>query len=100
MAHNYGTNVKINIFGTYPVKSENVDRKKNIPKICLSMTASTNIIIYFYSKIRTVQEVVNFLTKTRTIFSDTVLHYHTYHKIKFLSHFRNKYSFCNIIFNY
>ena len=68
MAHNWhwvssmGTNAKIIIFETHPVKSVNFNRK-TIPNIVLSMTASANIIIYFYSKIWELWEVVYFLTK-------------------------------------
>ena len=40
--------------------------KKTISKICLSMTASTNIIIYFFTKIKTVGG--RSLKKKRTIF--------------------------------
>ena len=49
-----GTNVKSNIIETHPLTSANVNRKKTIPNSFLSMTASTNIIIYFYSNIKTV----------------------------------------------
>ena len=77
-----GTNVKINIFGTFPVKSANVNRK-TIYNIFLTMTAFTNII--FISIIRTVGGH-SFLTKTRNI-HNTVFPFCTYHEIKFLSVF-------------
>ena len=47
------TNAKINIFGTHPVSSANFNRNKQSQRF-LSMTVSTHIIIYFYSKIKTV----------------------------------------------
>ena len=84
-AHNWhwvssmGTNVKINIFETYPVTSANVD-EKTIHYIVLSMTTSTTIITYFYSKIRSVWG--------RSFFNKNLYHLHTnstYHEIKFLS---------------
>ena len=49
-----GTNVKINIFGIHPLTSANMSIEKTISIILLCMTASTNSIIYFYSKIKTV----------------------------------------------
>ena len=64
--------------------------EKTIPNIFLSMTASTNIIIYFFSKIKTIRGC-SFLTM-----QCTVLHFRTYHEIKFLYCFYNKYGFCNI----
>ena len=72
MAHNWhwvssmGTNVKINIFGARHVTSANVN-KKPIPNILLSMTISTNIIIYLFSNLKNVRGH-SFLTKTRAIF--------------------------------
>ena len=54
-----GTNVKINIFEAHPVTSAN--------NIILSMTVSTNIIYYLFSKIKTVGGCY-FLMKTCTIF--------------------------------
>ena len=61
-----GTNVNINIFGGLPVMSANVN-KKTIPNILLSMTISTNIIIYLFSKLKNVRGY-SFLTKTRGSF--------------------------------
>ena len=40
---------KINIFGTHPVTSANVN-KKTISNFYLSMTRATHILIYFFSK--------------------------------------------------
>ena len=62
-----GTTIKINIFGTHPVTSANVNRKSNSQHF-LSMTVSTNIIIYFITKIKTVGGR-SLLTKTQTIFN-------------------------------
>ena len=44
-----GKHFKINIFGTHPEANTNVNEKKN-PNICLSMTRTTKILIYFFSK--------------------------------------------------
>ena len=87
-----GTIVKTNIFGTHPVKSANVNRKKCI---FLSMTVSTNI-IYLFSKIKTVGGRSFFKKPVPFSEQNTVLHFQTYHEFKFLSRFRNKYNFCNI----
>ena len=71
MAHNWhwvssmGTHTKINIFETLPVTNV-MSIKKSIPNIFLSMTISSNIIIYFVSKIKTVW-CRSFLTKNRAI---------------------------------
>ena len=59
-----GTNVKINIFGTLPVTSANVN-KKNIATIFSNMTRSTNIIIYLLYEIIPVRGYA-FLIKTLT----------------------------------
>ena len=74
-----GTNEKINIFGTRPVTSANVN-KKNIATFFLNMTRSTNIIMYLFSKIITVRGYA-FVIKTSTIFITMVLHF-TFHEFK------------------
>ena len=70
--------------------------EKNIHNILLSMTVSKDIIIYLFSKIKTV-ESRSLLTKIHCIF--ITMHgfaFCTYHGFKFLSRFCNNYSFSNI----
>ena len=64
-----GTNVKINIFGTYPMTSANFNRK-NYSQYFFSMSASKNIIIYFFSKIRTVS------VGGLSVFNENPYHFH------------------------
>ena len=60
------------------------------------MTVSTNIIIYLFSKMQTVGGR-SFLTNPRTIFI-TIYSFElsTYHELKFLLRFCNKYDFYTI----
>ena len=68
-------------------------KQKLFPTFLISLTVSKNIIIYFFSEIKTVG-CRSFFTKNRTIF--IVLYFGTYQKFKALSRFCNKYKLCNI----
>ena len=61
--------------------------EKTIPNIVLSMTASTNIIIYFYSKIRTVGG--------RLFFNENPYHFHNNTQFCIFVHI-TKSSFCHV----
>ena len=82
-----GTNVKPNIFGTYPATSANVNRN-TFHNIFLSMTASANIIIYFYSKIR-----IN--CGRSCIVDENPYHFHNNKQFCIFAHL-TKSSFCNV----
>ena len=105
MAHNWhlgasmSTNVKITIFGTYPVKSANVNRNKyskHIFKHDHAVMLNLQLLLFISILKSELWKVIHFLT-TRTIF--ITLHtfaFSTYHKFKFLWRFCNKYGFRNI----
>ena len=61
-----GTNVKIKNFGTHPVTSKSVNRKIYLQHF-FKHDCTTKILIYFFSKIKTVGGRL-FLTKIYTIF--------------------------------
>ena len=61
--------------------------EKTIPNIVLSMTAYTNIIIYFYSKIRTVED--------RSFFNEIPYHFHNNTQFCTFVHI-TKSSFCHV----
>ena len=64
--HIYGNKSSNNIFEILPVTSANVT-KTNMATIFLSLTRSTNIILYLFYKIITLRDYA-FLIKTCTIF--------------------------------
>ena len=64
-----------------------ISMEKTISNIFLSMTASTNIIIYFYSKIRTVGG--------RSFFNKNPHHFHNNTQFCIFTHITNS-SFCHV----
>ena len=91
MVHNWhcvlvmGINVKINIFGTLSLISENVS-KKNI---------ATIYYIFIFQNHNAVRDYA-FLIKTVPFLEQcTISHFRKFHELKSLSRFHNKYGFCS-----
>ena len=82
-----GTNVKIKAFLKHILWRVQMPTEKTIPNIVLSMTAYTNIIIYFYSKIRTVED--------RSFFNEIPYHFHNNTQFCIFVHI-TKSSFCHV----
>ena len=88
----FSTHVKINIFPTRPVMRA---LKKSIYKKKLNKTRTTNNLIYFFSKIKTMGGC-SFLIKTLAIFiTIQVLHFRTYHEFMALLRFCDIHDLCN-----